>query len=333
MTSKYLRPGMRVRIKSESEILATLDPGGALDGLPFMPEMRRFCDSSLDVVADLNRIHISGTGVRGICDTVMLEGARCDGDAHGGCGRACYLLFKKDWLSIPGQEDSSPSIASSAQAPAVWDYDLPPCQGQASALLSATYPLPVWDIRQYSRDMASGMWRPGDIMGMLLFHGNKHWSSYERIWDVGMREHSAGNLMKMGLVVLKSNVKWCARKLVGSSIAIPDAKPKPPAQNPLALQPGDRVRVKSRDEILAALDSKEKNRGLRFYGCMLKYCGGEYTVRQRVESLVDEITDKEIKGITNTVLLEDVTCDGISYRGCPRECYWLWREAWLARVE
>ena len=38
-----LRPGDWVEVRSEQEILSTLDDGAALDGLVFMPEMLAFC--------------------------------------------------------------------------------------------------------------------------------------------------------------------------------------------------------------------------------------------------------------------------------------------------
>ena len=36
------RPGSAVQVRSPSEIFETLDESGALDGLPFMPEMLPF---------------------------------------------------------------------------------------------------------------------------------------------------------------------------------------------------------------------------------------------------------------------------------------------------
>jgi hypothetical protein len=38
-----LSPGEVVRVRTASEIFATLDDRGALDGLPFMPEMLKYC--------------------------------------------------------------------------------------------------------------------------------------------------------------------------------------------------------------------------------------------------------------------------------------------------
>ncbi len=39
MASRELRAGDLVELRPPAEILATLDEGGATDGLPFMPEM------------------------------------------------------------------------------------------------------------------------------------------------------------------------------------------------------------------------------------------------------------------------------------------------------
>lgn len=38
-----LRVGELVEVRSEAEILATLDENGELENLPFMPEMLQFC--------------------------------------------------------------------------------------------------------------------------------------------------------------------------------------------------------------------------------------------------------------------------------------------------
>ena len=57
--SRY-RAGEWVEIKSKEEILATLDQQGAKDGLPFMPEMLKFCGQRIQVFASAHKT----------CDTV-----------------------------------------------------------------------------------------------------------------------------------------------------------------------------------------------------------------------------------------------------------------------
>ena len=48
-TTLDLRVGDIVEVRSQSEILATLDENGELDSLPFMPEMLRYCGQRLPV--------------------------------------------------------------------------------------------------------------------------------------------------------------------------------------------------------------------------------------------------------------------------------------------
>jgi hypothetical protein len=139
----------------------------------------------------------------------------------------------------------------------------------------------------------------------------------------------------MTFTVLGQTARWYLdsswRTTLRNAKSKPIVKPKTPSSQPLNLQPGELVRVKSREEIFATLDSRENHKGLRFFGCMLKDCGKRFRVLSRVHSVVDERTGRQVSGIKNTVLLEDSICTGISYRGCPRLCYWLWREDWLKR--
>jgi len=46
-----VRAGDRVELRSPAEILATLDGNGALDGVPFMPEMLEFFGTTFTVQA------------------------------------------------------------------------------------------------------------------------------------------------------------------------------------------------------------------------------------------------------------------------------------------
>src|SRR6185312_3790043 len=55
--------------------------------------------------------------------------------------------------------------------------------------------------------------------------------------------------------------------------AAPAITPKSP---PLGLKPGDRVRVKRREEIAPTLNDRGFNRGLWFDREMLPFCGGSY---------------------------------------------------------
>ena len=56
----------------------------------------------------------------------------------------------------------------------------------------------------------------------------------------------------------------------------------------LDLRPGDYVRIKSKEEIVATLDDTNCNRGLLFDGEMASYCGRTARVQGRVNRLIEE---------------------------------------------
>jgi hypothetical protein len=95
-----LQPGDWVEIRSEKEIAATLDYQGKLKGLRFTREMIKFCGHKFKVYKRVNRIILEATGeLRRIkSPTYLLEGVLCDGEAHGGCDRACFCYWREDWL-------------------------------------------------------------------------------------------------------------------------------------------------------------------------------------------------------------------------------------------
>ena len=95
-----VEPGTLIRVKSAAEIAATLDDRGSLDGLPFMPEMLRFCGREFQVAARIEKTCVEGCGVRRFArnDVVTLEGLRCDGSSHDGCAVSCAIFWKEAWL-------------------------------------------------------------------------------------------------------------------------------------------------------------------------------------------------------------------------------------------
>src|SRR3977135_4427381 len=95
------RAGDLVEVRSEEEILATLDQYGCLDQMPFMPEMLQYCGRRFGVCAVAHKtcdwlVH-RGTSRR-LQATVHLANLRCDGSAHGGCEAECTLFWKDEWL-------------------------------------------------------------------------------------------------------------------------------------------------------------------------------------------------------------------------------------------
>ena len=101
----------------------------------------------------------------------------------------------------------------------------------------------------------------------------------------------------------------------------------------LNLQPGELVRVKSKEEIVKTLDTHNANRGMSFDGEMVRYCGREARVLRRVEQIIDEKSGRMLHLKTPCVVLESVTCTGRYHRQCPRAIYPYWREIWLERVD
>ena len=98
------------------------------------------------------------------------------------------------------------------------------------------------------------------------------------------------------------------------------------------LQPGERVRIKSKKEIEQILDGWRKSDGCLFMDEMWKFCGKMYKVKKRVLKILDE-RDMKFKRIKDTVILEDLFCTGGSlFKGCDRSCFFFWKEAWLERV-
>jgi hypothetical protein len=101
----------------------------------------------------------------------------------------------------------------------------------------------------------------------------------------------------------------------------------------LALKAGDRVRVRSREEIAETLNLWNELKGCAFFPEMEPYCGTTQTVLKPVNRFVDE-RDYQVKKCKGVVLLEDVICQGTAtYGKCDRACFFFWREEWLERID
>jgi hypothetical protein len=95
---------------------------------------------------------------------------------------------------------------------------------------------------------------------------------------------------------------------------------------------GDLVEVKSAKEILAILDREGRTEALPFMAEMIQYCGHRFTVDKRAEKICDTIKLSGSRRLQNTVMLEDLRCDGSAHDGCQAECRFYWKECWLRRV-
>lgn len=96
---------------------------------------------------------------------------------------------------------------------------------------------------------------------------------------------------------------------------------------------GDRVRVRSLEEILATLNQWGLLRGCMFMPEMEPYCGTIQWVLKPLERFVDE-RDYHLKKTSGVLLLEGLNCQGTSdYGRCDRHCFYFWREEWLEKID
>jgi hypothetical protein len=110
---------------------------------------------------------------------------------------------------------------------------------------------------------------------------------------------------------------------------------KTPSTEPLDLQPGELVRIKTAEQIQATLTNKGTNKGLWFDREMMALCGQEFRVRARISRFIDERTGEMLEMKSDCIVLDGGVCSGELSTGrwfCPREIYPYWRECWLERV-
>lgn len=295
-----LLPGDLVEVRSEAEILATLNEKGTLDNLPFMPEMLKFCGKTFRVSARAFKTCVDDQEMRQLENTVFLEEARCDGSSHGGCGRACLIFWNEAWLK---RSDSATS-SNGFHIPKVCRADLESLATgdgqffcQSTEILNASKPLPWWEPKQY-------------------------------LWDLKYNRTSIVRFIQSLLIAFYNKVAHVCQLKSWRFVA---GSAKDFRGQSLNLQPGDLVRVKSLSQIKQTLDSAGKHQNLLFAPTMMSFCGQVLRVQDRVENIVLEATPRQRK-IKDTVLLEGATCDGVCHRLCPRKSFLFWRECWLERV-
>lgn len=315
MQDRSLRRGEFVEVRSAEEILATLDERGMLEGLPFMPEMLRYCGRRLVVDQRTEKICDTTYPVasRRLPDTVLLGNLRCDGSAHDGCQSDCRLFWKEAWLRRSPPEAPPTPIKDDRALIALTEMlarntrhpsgaaDMYQCQ--ETELHRAAYHVKTYDPRAYLRVYTSGN------VGLVHF------------LKVVARAVIEEPARKLGLTPRP----WVRGTGKGTARAAP-----------LNLQPGDLVQVKSKEEIIATLDASGKNRGLLFDREMSANCGQTFRVRQRITRFIDDrAMGKMITMKSDCLTLEGSTCSGelSSIRWfCPRAIHGFWREIWLRPV-
>ncbi len=345
-----LKVGDWVEVRSKGEILRTLDKKGCLEGLPFMPQMFQYCGKQFKV---FKRAHktcdtVTKTGGRRLSNGVHLN-TRCDGQAYGGCQAACLIFWKEDWLK---PVDNSKSLtASSSRKKSARKVESP--AGECCAeedVLAGTYSedqhaieemryvcqatqlpyfttlLPWWDIRQYLEDYCSG-----NVSLKQMFNGFIYAGFYMLCFRISRIWCSLSILLRWfydKVQALRGGLPYPRKAGI-----IPAGQPTPTCS--LNLQPGELVRIKSYEEIIATLDTNNKNHGLYFDAEMMPYCGGTYRIRTRLNKFINENTGELITVKNAAIILDDVCCQA-RYSDCrmfcPRSIYPWWREVWLERV-
>jgi hypothetical protein len=334
-----------VQVRSAEEILRTLDKNGRLEGLPFMPQMFRYCGQSFRVHSSAYKTCDTVSGRyrgRRLPDAVHLD-IRCDGQAYGGCQAACLIFWKTAWLK-PGERpacaksvthgDVAKSNEPQRQAACtdldVWRATTVGGAGQeiryscqATELLNYTAPLKWWDARQYIEAYTSGNRTLAEVCQGLFFLFYYYATlAFSDRWGRPAR--------------------WLYNRFqaITKGVPFPRLKGKIPLGDPtprrdLGLQPGDLVRIRPYDEILATLDTRLSNRGLAIDAELAPFCGKIFRVGTRIDRFVDERTGKMRLMKTPAVALDGVVCKSL-YAGqrlfCPRSIHLWCREIWLERV-
>jgi len=180
---------------------------------------------------------------------------------------------------------------------------------QATELLKATSPLSWWHVGQYVRDIRFG-------------------------------NATLARLVVAGFIGVFNKIQVLLRRFVPTRLLFHEGLKYPFIQGRLTqtpkeilnLQPGDLVEVKSKEEIVATLDTNCRNRGLLFDREMVSHCGRRARVLRRVNRIIDERTGRMLELTSDSLILEGMYCRGDFNRFCPRSIYGFWREIWLKKV-
>ena len=317
-----LRPGELVRVRPAAEIFATLDASGSLDGLPFMPEMLKYCGRTLPVAQRADSTCAGSGAARRMRDTVHLQRIRCDGSAHDGCQAACLMFWKEAWLErVRDGNGSAPRPLDEQEQLYVTDTllantrvmtsDGTRYRCQATQIPEASEHLrPLKDVDQYVNALKN--WKlPKVLRGFFVALVNR-WQAFsrtrlpERLQIAGGREFP-----------------FVVGKL--------DKGETPSAE--MDLKPGDLVRIKSKKDIVATLDKANTNRGLYFDNEMARFCGRTARVQAYVSKIIEESNGEMIEIKSDCLILEGVFCTSDYHRLCTRSIYSYWRKVWLEKVD
>jgi hypothetical protein len=329
------KAGDRVKVRSAEEILAQLDENGCLDGMPFMPEMLKYCGQPYQVAASAHKTCDSTHYREGryMEDTVFLENLRCDGSGHAGCEAQCLVFMKLAWLEpvaplrdwkLPRRGGATPGrdrawLQQTTERRGAEGQTLYRCQ--ATEHLNASVAFPPNQLNLYLADLRSGNVTLGALLRgvslLALWHLRRLPFAY-RVW-VGLYE-------KVHRAVYGSGAPHMQGR-------IPKGQPTPEVK--LDVQPGEWVRVKPLSEINATLSFNNRNRGLAYNPEMSPFCGGVHKVERRITRIVDEKDGRLLEMKGPCILLEGGYCKSLYHPEalfCPKRIPQYFREAWLERT-
>ena len=336
LDGRMVKAGDLVEIRSEREILATLDAHGRVDGLPFMPEMLELCGRRFRVSRIAHKTCDTATfsGGRRMRDAVFLEDLRCDGAAHGGCQARCLLFWKTHWLrrvpeanpaSAKEPHESPPSacdrdrLIAAAQTPD--DHGSVRYSCQATEHLAATEPLRPLAPWHFIADVRTGNVRLRDALRVLAL-------------DLVWRLRFLGVAWRLSTSLFARLHRWVTGRPDPYRLGVLPDGARTPTQR-LDLEPGEWVEVKSHDEILETVDVRLRNRGLAYNSEMTPACGHRYRVAQRVTRIIEEKSGYMLTMKNPCITLEGLYCEALYTHYsllCSRRAPPYFREIWLKRV-
>ncbi len=300
-----LRQGDLVEVRSPDEILKTLDTEGAVDRLPFMPEMAGFCGKRFKVSQKMLKTCCFGarSTMRSFRqnDVVLLDGLRCSGTGHDGCQKACNIFWREAWLRKVDAFSVSPASD------------------------------PVGNHRLLSRLKTSSSVTTYFCQASELLKATNHLSRLGRL-KVCLNDVRVGNCSAIQMVQRVGIwLFWRIRRVFLGPYARGVNK-STPVEN-LALKSGELVEVKSIQCITETLDAAARNRGLFFSPNMSFLCEKEKRVINRIDKIIVDGTG-EMRQMRNTVFLDGshCGCPYVALGGCSRGEYAYWREIWLRRA-
>jgi hypothetical protein len=281
---------MLVRVKNYNEIRQSLDKDDSLYGLQFTHEMKKYCGTTQRILTEVTRVKSDGRGY----------------EKNIGILENVYML---DNVFCNGERH----LNCTRQCKLLWHKNWLDFKNSSKTVepLSNKSPLLIDDP---TLCQASTIMNAATHFSNKFYHNLLNREYFSKVSVSGVIKDILN-----GVSYIITTYIW-SRK--GSLRRTPSVS--------LGLKVGDRVRVRSFEEIKRTLDVYGRNRGLGFSAEMRKYCGQTLTVSYIMRNVISEYTG-ELKQASNTVLLDGSICDGEYHSRCQRQCPHMWREIWLER--